>query len=243
MKECTWFENWFDTTYYHLLYKHRDEFEAQKFISKLITYLNPKENSTALDLACGRGRHSVFLSENKLNVTGIDLSENSIKFAKQFEKSNLEFLVQDMRTSFGENKFDLVFNLFTSFGYFENNDDDIQVLKNIAQSLKQNGKLVLDYLNTTSIPSVVNHIESIEIDGIKFDTSKIVANGFIVKSIRVNDNTVERIYTEKVKLIDKSTFEKYLELTGFKILTCFGDYELNPFAPKSERLIIIAEKK
>src|SRR6478609_7587991 len=110
-----WFENWFDTDYYHLLYRHRDDDEAHEFIGALLAHLNPLPGQKALDLACGRGRHSVYLNSKNLDVTGVDLSKSSIAFAKKYENETLHFEVQDMRKSMGINKYDYIFNLFTSF--------------------------------------------------------------------------------------------------------------------------------
>ena len=120
-KETTsdWYASWFDTPYYHILYKDRDNEEADNFMERLTSFLQVKQNDTILDLACGKGRHAVSLSQKGFNVTGVDLSPSSIAFAKQFESEHLKFRVHDMCTPYPE-RFDAVFNLFTSFGYFEN---------------------------------------------------------------------------------------------------------------------------
>src|SRR5690554_744393 len=80
-----WFETWFDTSYYHILYQNRDFVEAERFITNLLAFLKLPAGSNCLDLACGKGRHSVFLNKHGLKVTGVDLSENSINEAKTFE--------------------------------------------------------------------------------------------------------------------------------------------------------------
>src|SRR5690606_31741562 len=92
-----WFKTWFDTSYYHLLYKHRDETEARQFIDALLRYLNPEPNACFLDVACGKGRHAIQLNQNGFQATGIDLSENSIEVAKKNETESLRFYVQDIR--------------------------------------------------------------------------------------------------------------------------------------------------
>lgn len=74
----TWFTSWFDTPFYHILYKDRDDTEAQHFMDKLTGYLNIPEGGSILDLACGKGRHSIYLNSLGFDVTGADLSENSI---------------------------------------------------------------------------------------------------------------------------------------------------------------------
>ena len=86
-----WFSDWFDTTYYHTLYKNRDEDEARFFIENLCRFLTIKPNSSLLDLACGKGRHSITLNELGHKVLGVDLSENSISIAKQTQRRGLHF--------------------------------------------------------------------------------------------------------------------------------------------------------
>ena len=118
MADKTWFKDWFNSPYYHNLYFKRDENEAAAFIDNLVNYLSPAPGSKMLDVACGRGRHSIQLAAKGFDVTGIDLSEDSINYALQFEKDNLHFYQHDMRLPFRINYYDFAFNFFTSFGYF-----------------------------------------------------------------------------------------------------------------------------
>src|SRR5690606_34846729 len=99
------------------LYQNRDEEEAAIFIEKLIAVTELKKGAKILDLACGKGRHSIQLNKLGFNVIGIDLSVNSIARAKKYENETLRFAVQDMREAIAGEKFDAIFNLFTSFGY------------------------------------------------------------------------------------------------------------------------------
>ena len=88
--------NWFNSSYYHILYKNRDYNEAEHFINNLIIKLNLKKNSKILDLACGSGRHSIYLNKKGMNVKGYDNSENNIKKAKKFENSSLSFELKEI---------------------------------------------------------------------------------------------------------------------------------------------------
>ena len=140
----TWYASWFDTPYYHILYKDRDYAEAQLFIDNLNQYLNLADDAKVLDLACGRGRHSIYLNKLGHHVIGADLSQNSINYAKKYENDTLEFVVHDMREPFNE-KFDAILNLFTSFGYFPDEKDNLTTLKAIQASLTDYGLAVLDF--------------------------------------------------------------------------------------------------
>ena len=144
-QEKEWFETWFDSPYYHILYKHRDHQEAKLFVDRLIKYLKPNSNSTILDLACGKGRHAMQLSEMDFQVTGLDLSKNSIDHAKQFEKDNLSFGVHDMRKIYKTDEFNYVFSLFTSFGYFNNVSDNIEMLRSVNVQLTNRVYLCLTF--------------------------------------------------------------------------------------------------
>ena len=130
-----WFKTWFDTKYYHILYKHRDNEEANLFIGKLVDFLKLTPGNKVADICCGKGRHSLELSKFGLNVWGMDLSPNSIESARTLSNERTTFDVHDMRNPFPQEDFNAIFNLFTSFGYFENPDEDVKCLENIYASL------------------------------------------------------------------------------------------------------------
>lgn len=236
-----WFTDWFNTKYYHILYQHRDDYEAQTFMNNLATFLKIPKGNSILDLACGKGRHSIFLNSLGYQVTGVDLSINSIKHASQYKNQQLDFQVQDMRLPFPFKK-DAVFNLFTSFGYFEDDKDDIRVLENIKNCLNKNGVAVIDYLNVTKTIEHLKADETVLLDGIEFHITREVKNGFIIKKIEFTVEDEYHSYYERVKCLDKPSFEKYIKQAGLKIKHIFGDYNLNPFdEKKSSRLILILE--
>jgi len=234
-----WFKYWFNTPYYHLLYNNRDFTEAQNFMAHLTDYLNLNKGDHILDLACGKGRHAIYLNSLGYRVTGVDLSENSIAEADKFSNENLHFRVHDMRDKF-VNKYDAILNLFTSFGYFEDDNEDIKVLKNIKNGLSKNGVAVIDYLNVTkSIAKMTPH-EIIKRGDINFDIKRFVTNNFINKDISFNADNTDYFFTEHVKCLDSNKFKNYLNDVGLKLIDCFGDYDLNPFNEKtSDRLILV----
>ena len=95
-----WYTSWFDSPYYHILYKNRDDKEAGLFMKNLTSFLNLSTSSKILDLACGKGRHSKYLNQLGYHVTGIDLSPQSIVYAKQFENDKLFFEEHDMSLTY-----------------------------------------------------------------------------------------------------------------------------------------------
>ena len=234
-----WFSTWFDTPYYHILYKNRNDKEAQGFMDNITEYLNMPENGTILDLACGKGRHSIYLNKMGYQVTGVDLSENSIATANQSSNDTLEFKTHDMREPMNET-YDAVFNLFTSFGYFDTHEDNIKTLKAIKESINEYGFGVIDFFNTDYIIENLVAEETKEIDGITFNIKRTVENNKIIKEIRFSDNGVTYSFTEKVDAFTLTDFEAMMEEAGIYLLEIFGDYKLRKFyKTQSERLIMI----
>ncbi|MEZ7915900.1 MAG: class I SAM-dependent methyltransferase [Polaribacter sp.] len=241
MKTKDWFTDWFNTSYYHILYKERNDVEAQLFMRNITEILSLDKATHILDLPCGKGRHSVFLNSLGYRVTGSDLSENSIIAAKKYENDTLKFNVHDMRVPFSE-KYNAVFNLFTSFGYFEDDKEDLLILHNIKNGLTKEGVFVFDFLNAAIVKENLVTKETKVVDGITFNITREISNDFIIKRISFFADAENHSYTERVKYLDLEKMTYYLEKVGFKIEHTFGDYYLNSFNSKiSNRLIIVAK--
>lgn len=239
-----WFTTWFNSPYYHILYKNRDEAEAERFVDKLTQHLNLPRGSRALDLACGKGRHSLRLNRAGFDVTGVDLADESIEEARKLERDGLEFFVHDMRSLYWKEYFDLVVNLFTSFGYFHSPEDDQRTISSVADALRPEGVFVLDFMNTVKVTEQLVNFEEKTVDGVHFEISRSVEEGVIVKRIHVVDDTVELDFEEQVDALRLEDFETYFEIAGLELIETFGDYNLNPFDEKnSDRLILIAKKR
>jgi SAM-dependent methyltransferase len=238
-----WYRNWFDSPYYDLLYKDRDQEEADMFIHNLVKHLSPPKNSLMLDLACGKGRYSIALNHMGYNVTGIDLSQTKIEAAKMHQKPGLTFAVNDMRMPLEPNKYDYVFNLFTSFGYFDNEEENKTVLTNVFNSLRNNGVFVLDYVNGEKAAKQLLEHEECSLEGVDFIINRYVKNNLIIKEIKVTDGDIEHNYSEKVSIFSEEKLKEYITGCGFEISEAFGDYQLNKFNPEtSDRLVIISKK-
>ncbi len=236
-----WFRHWFGSPYYDLLYSHRNVEEAELFLSALIQKLKLPANASILDLACGKGRHSILLHSLGHDVTGVDLSQQSIDCAKAFEADGLCFETGDMRHFELNKKFDCILNLFTSFGYFAQIEDNVRVLERVNAHLKPNALFVLDYFNATLVRQTPSQQFSVTKGKVIFDVNKSVEDDFVVKKIRVNDEGCSMEFEERVQLLQLEQLEKMLQNAGLKPLVEFGNYQLETFIPaESERLIIIA---
>lgn len=234
-----WYASWFDTPYYHILYKDRDYAEAQSFMDNLTNYLNLPENGKILDLACGKGRHSVYLNKLGYDVTGVDLSEQSINYAKQFENDSLRFDEHDMTKPYPET-FDAVFNLFTSFGYFDNDDCNLRTIEAIKAELNTFGFGVIDFMNANYVINNLVAEDTKTVEGITFHQKRSVKNGYIVKDISFEIDGEQYNFQERVKALTLDDFNRLFEKAGVYLLDVFGDYKLKKYHPEtSERLIMI----
>jgi len=234
-----WYASWFDTPYYHILYKDRDYSEAQVFMDNLTNYLNIPERGKILDLACGKGRHSIYLNTLGYQVTGIDLSKQSIAYAKQFENDMLKFDVHDMTKPYPE-AFDAVFNLFTSFGYFEDDSCNLKTIASIKAELNEFGFGVIDFMNVDYVIEnlVAEDVKTVE--GIDFHQKRSVKDGYIVKDISFKINGEEHSYQERVKALTLDHFKTLFNEAGVHLLDVFGNYKLQKYHAKtSERLIMV----
>ena len=245
--EKEWFGEWFNSPYYHILYKNRDHSEAQVFMDNLVNYLGFKNDDKILDLACGEGRHAIYLHKLGYEVTGIDLSPRSIEVAKRFVRRyyerGLEFFVHDMREVFVREEFDYILNVFTSFGYFEKAGENKKAIQAAAAALKKGGKLVIDFFNTEKVIKNLVPFEKKTVEGIEFTIEKKLENGFIIKYIRFSHEGKNFKFKEKVKSISVKDFLKYFDSAQLKVKDFFGDYHLQSYDPDhSDRMIFIAEK-
>lgn len=239
----SWFAHWFDSPYYHKLYKNRDEKEAQIFIDNLIEKLNLKKGSKLIDIACGKGRHARYFNSKAVDVVGVDLSPKSIASAKQNENATLQFAVHDMREVFRENHFDIATNLFTSFGYFEDDKDEQKAINAMAKNLKAGGLLIIDFMNVKKAIANLVFEEKKEIDGITFNIKRSVKDKHIIKDIEIVERTGKQHFQEKVKALTLTDFSTFISSAGLKIIDIFGNYNLEDFdTTSSDRLILICKK-
>lgn len=240
-----WFKEWFNSPYYHQLYFDRDEQEAADFINQLVDHLEPPKGSLMLDVACGRGRHSIQLASQGFDVSGIDLSTDSILVAKDYENDNLHFFVHDMRLPFWINYFNYAFNFFTSFGYFDTRREHSNALRTIAQSLKPDGIFVIDYLNVNYAESQLEPESALEIGGVNYYITKWSDDNHFYKRIVVEDKNLDTpiIHQEKVAKFSLNDFTEMLARHQMQVQEVFGDYHLGDYhVDDSPRMIIVARK-
>ena len=180
---------------------------------------------------------SYFLNKQGYQVTGLDLSEERIQEAKQFENESLNFQVHDMREPF-PGKWNFILNLFTSFGYFDDPEDDFRVLCNVREALHPDGIMVLDFLNVPVVLAGLVPAEEKEIGDVHIGIHRSIENGMIIKSIHVEDGDKAYDFQERVRAISKDEFSKLFARAGMDIIEIWGDYAGNPWAADSSPRII-----
>lgn len=244
MEKTAWFESWFDSPFYRLLYEHRNEQEAVKFLQNLINKNIITNSDVVLDAACGYGRHAHWLARQNFRVVGIDLAHQRIAEAKLYAQhlpNPPDFQVQDMRTMPFNNQFDVVLNLFTSFGYFSDITENHRVILKFREALKPNGKLILDFLNAQIIPPGSETTEQI-IGSTLFRIQKNNYETYVEKKIQIFPSNQEPLnFTERVMLFSIKELTEMLRLAGFQIVNIFGDYDLANWEPNSPRVVIAAQ--
>jgi SAM-dependent methyltransferase len=241
---CAWFAEWFNSPYYHLLYNKRDDREAAFFIDNLCAKLQLSPASKIWDIACGKGRHAVAFNKKGYDVTGTDLSPESIKEAAIHANPQLKFEVHDMRTPFLENCFDLAVNLFTSIGYFSSYEDNFLVFQNVAAALRPEGIFVVDFLNAEKVIRSVRP-ECVENRGdVDFLIHKNIMDGKIIKHISFKAGNKQFDFEESVNLLKKEDFQAFAGRAGMRITGTYGNYKLDEFdAGESDRLILFFQKE
>jgi SAM-dependent methyltransferase len=240
-EEADWFEAWFGEDYLRI-YQHRDETEAEHVIDLIARFLEGRDIRSVLDLGCGAGRHSKALCERWWTV-GLDLSAALLKTARR-EIPDAPYVRADMRElPFAPESFDLVVNLFTSFGYFEDDRENERVLLCVCDTLRPGGTLVIDFLNASQVRSdLVPYDERVE-NGTTIEQTRAISpdDRFVEKTIRLRERGKE--YIERVRLLTPRDLERMLEVAGFAIVARIGDYAGAPWSEASPRTILLASRR
>ncbi|MFM7430343.1 MAG: methyltransferase domain-containing protein [Flammeovirgaceae bacterium] len=242
-KPTAWYGEWFDSLYYQLLYRNRDEVEARVLVENLLQELRLPATSRVVDLGCGRGRHAVILHEHGLDVTGLDLSVASIHEAKKLQTPSLQFGVHNIHFPYRDNYFQAAFNFFTSFGYDEEDADNVRVITAASQSLVAQGYFVLDYLNPEILDWDVKEPEELILEGVRLIITRWRSAHFVYKRILVNEGSEEYCFEERVRLYSLNQLQQFFHAAGFVVVNVWGDYNLNTYnSQHSARMILLGKK-
>ncbi|HKI43795.1 MAG TPA: class I SAM-dependent methyltransferase [Balneolales bacterium] len=240
----SWYEEWFDSSLYEKLYAYRDDEEAARLADLLEVELPNARYRKILDLGCGRGRHSLNMARRGYKVTGFDLSERAIQKARdraENENLSIDFRIHDMREPLDE-QFDAILNLFTTFGYFDDDAENVRVLHAMSHMLRPSGRLVIDYMNAHGVRRSLDPHQDGSIESLGYDISKEIDESvnMVVKTIRFHKQDGDvREYQERVKLYDLDWFKEHLARYNLALVKCCGNYDGDPYEEEvSNRLLM-----
>jgi ubiquinone/menaquinone biosynthesis C-methylase UbiE len=224
---------------------------TQQQVSFVLKALHLPAEAKILDLCCGYGRMTHLLAQNNnYEITGFDLSEDFLEIARaKFSAPNITYVQGDMRQLPFKNKFDAVVNLFTSFGYFETDEENERTLTQINQSLKKGGLFFLDYENKFNF--VMNEVIKKKRSwyNTKHHQLYLIENDYdflkereIVTFRQYKDGAIIKEHCYNIRLFSFPELKKMLEKNGFEILEVWGDFGGGPLTVESKRVITLSKK-
>ena len=245
----TWYEDWFDSAAYELVYDRRDLTEAERVADLIERTIHPKADADVLDVGTGRGRHARVLARRGYRVTGLDLSANAIAMAQRrateegLTPEQIVFVQGDMRLPHFQARFDGVVNLFTSFGFFDDDDDHQRAIGSMAAALKPSGWLVQDFLNAPYVRAHLVPEDEKTVNGVHVRQERWLEGERVKKRITITNGTADPYtFTESVHLLTRDDFGRLYATAGLRLTHTFGDYDGAPYTAQSPRLILMAEK-
>ncbi|PSQ95232.1 MAG: class I SAM-dependent methyltransferase [Bacteroidetes bacterium SW_9_63_38] len=242
----SWYEGWFDSDAYDLVYDHRDEAEAAQLVDLIEHEIDPAPDARILDIGCGHGRHARIFARRGYDVTGIDLSEEAITEARaQAEDAGLDLTFErgDMRNPYCTACMDGVVNLFTTFGYFESDAENQRALAAMTQALRPSGWFLQDFLNAPQVADTLVPATTRTIEGVTIEETRWIDDDRINKEITLSRNGTSTTYTESVRLYTLDDLNTLYDNVGLDLVATFGDYSGVLHTSNSPRLLLHARKK
>jgi SAM-dependent methyltransferase len=245
-----WYEDWFDSELYELVYASRDERDAERLADLIVRAAQPVPGTEILDVGTGRGRHARVFARRGFRVTGLDLSPRAVRTARQRAETDgladrTTFVTGDMREPHFHERFDGAVNLFSSFGYFEDEADHGRAIHAMAASLRPGGWLVQDLLNPPYLRAHLVPEDEREAGGVHVrQRRQLVERGGrlrVEKEITLTPPEGEpHVYTESVRLLAPAALAALYAEAGLEIVGQYGDYDGGPLTEASPRLILHA---
>jgi SAM-dependent methyltransferase len=239
----SWYEGWFDSEAYDLVYDHRDETEAQQLVDLVEREIDPSPTAQILDVGCGRGRHARIFARRGYTVTGLDLSAEAIDEARnraQQEGLDVTFVQGDMRDPYCDGCMDGVVNLFTTFGYFETDAENRRALSAMATALRPDGWFLQDFLNAPQVAETLVPSTTHRVNGVTIHQERWIDDDRIKKRIVLEHDGCTKTYYESVRLYTLDDLQALYKEVGLDLIDTYGSYEGMPYTSDSPRLLLYA---
>jgi SAM-dependent methyltransferase len=241
-----WYEDWFNSPYYHKLYSRQDDPKtAENFVRELIRRLKPSPTSRIIDLGCGTGAITSYISSLGFDTTGIDYSSLNVTEAKDLENEHLHFFLHDLRLPFWINYFDIALNLSNRFGYYHTRREHESAIRTIAKGLKPGGLLVIDFINVHHWEDNPPPNETIQVGSTNYSTLRWEDENYFYRKFTITDGSLNDpiIYTEKLTKFTLGDFTDMLSFQGMQVQQVYGNYDFSEYdIRKTPRMIIFATK-
>lgn len=242
----SWYEGWFDSKAYDLVYAHRDVDEAEQLVHLIEDAVTPAPDAHILDVGCGRGRHARIFARHGYTVTGIDLSPEAIAAARekaQSEGVDITFEQGDMRDPYCDGCADGVVNLFTTFGYFETDAENLRALQAMTTALRPGGWFVQDFLNAPQVKDTLVPSTTRTVNGVTIEQKRWIDDGRINKEITLDHGDGTDTFYESVRLYTRDELVSLYPDADLELVDTYGSYQGAPHTSDSPRLILVARKK
>jgi len=241
-----WYKDWFDSEEYSDVYAHRDETDAENLLKLIRKYFEFDIGTKILDAACGSGRFSNYFAKEGFDVTSFDLSFPLLRIANNSSKEdrlNVKYFRSDIRHLPLKGSFDLVLNMFTSFGYFTTDKENFSFIHSANSLLKNDGIFILDYLNKQYVTNNLIPYSQKDIKGKSIIEERKIDKNRVEKKITIKSHEIEKIFNESVLMYSGEEIIKGFNSCGLNEYKVFGDYLGNSFDNvKSSRLVIFFKK-
>ena len=247
----TWYDqDDFWETFRPTLFSEQRWDAAPTEVDHLLTLLDLEPGAPVLDLCCGPGRHSLELARRGFEVIGVDRTASYLEAARQQaneEGREVEFVQEDMRRFVRPGAFDAAINLFTSFGYFEDPAQDLQVAEHLYTSLKPGGKLVMEMMGKEALARIFQERDWFWLDEekgvIMLEERKLSQGwGWIESTWTLLRGSERQTYTVSHRLYAGTELAALLRQAGFSSVELFGGLEGVPYDQRARRLVAMAEK-
>lgn len=249
MTDTPWWKTFFGEDYLHIYEPILKAERTQREVDGIVNLLDLPQGNSVLDLCCGHGRHAIPLAQGGYQVTGQDLSEVFLREAEkeaQAQGVHVRWIHGDMRNIPFEHEFDAVINIFTAFGYLEDQDEDQKVLQQVCKALKPGGLFLLETLHREGlmrnfIPHQIEHHPEglIVLEERRFD---LLASHTEVKVTMIYPDGQRTEYSHSLRVYTLTELVQMLAKAGLQVKGHFGAWDRSDLTIDSFRLIVLSQR-